>query len=481
MLNRFHSSSVVRLSLFFFVALSLQLFGCAVVHRSSAIKQAPASESRPKLSLRTLAIPGVVLPETINPELLELDDRSFKDTSKELRALILALAWMEKSEEQSRSNTTASLTSALRAAQISLEALLPGGQCQDSTSLECDNLSDINRRATHQIITTLQARSWTPPSMAPGRYYFSKASNRNITLLRNWETIIPTTPEQLHIDRLGFGVPFYGCRPFKKHSRICSPLSAVLSFLGPLSSDSIEAELSIVDTYQQEVLSIADTHIPLAANFVDPIKELSTDAMQSSLTLRCLSAPTSSTGVLLLLQHSNTPRNDLETFLQSVALNPSVRDSYTPCLASISNTLSIQVTAKLSKRITRALQSLLRDTFSTKVSRLAIINLTHETIPLSTLLTSSLSNANPQVLEIVSIGLPVYTPTQKHQYDALEDTAQRSSVKLFSLQKTCDLRCEDALNTQHSYSGVVSHRDDTPQLGREKAFPNGSFTVSPAM
>ena len=172
MLNRIHSSSVVRLSLFFFVALSLQLFGCAVVHRSSAIKQAPASESRPKLSLRTLAIPGVVLPETINPELLELDDRSFKDTSKELRALILALAWMEKSEEQSRSNTTASLTSALRAAQISLEALLPGGQCQDSTSLECDNLSDINRRATHQIITTLQARSWTPPSMAPGRYYF---------------------------------------------------------------------------------------------------------------------------------------------------------------------------------------------------------------------------------------------------------------------------------------------------------------------
>lgn len=485
MLNRLYISTISRLPLCLIFALCLLVFGCSGTQRPSVRTNTPEFEQPPRLSLRTLTIPGVDLPRYTNPELLELDDSRFKNISKELRALIVALAWMEKSEEQSSIDTTASFTSALRAAQITLDVLLHSNGCKDRASLECDTLSAINRRATHYIIDTLRARSWTPPSMSPGRYNFSETSNRNITLLRNWETIIPDTPDQLHIDRPGLGVPFYGCRPFKKHARVCSPFTAVLSFLDPLSKDTIRAELSIVDSYQQEVLSIGDVHIPLTANFTTPIKDLVADSTQSSFTLRCLSTPTSSTGVLLLLQQSKQLSGELEGFLESVALNPLVRDSYTPCLASVGDTVSIQSTAKLSKRVSRALQSVLRDSFSTKENRLAIMNITPETIQFSTLLTTTLSTTKPPTWQIVTIGIPPAVSALRHHYAALEDTAARFSVKPFTLQKTCESACQHALTSEDYYSTDPSRGSGrspaTPHPFQEDVLPEGSFTVSPAM
>lgn len=477
--SRFYSGTTLSLQLCLFVGLSLGLMGCSVLESPSPITTASKTETA-RLSLRTLTIPGISLPKSINPELLELDIAKVEGMSKEFKALVASLAWMEKSEEQSRVDLSASLASALRAAQTSLEPLLPGNQCQDRISFECDYLLSINRKVTHYIIGTLHNRSWIPPSMAASRYQLSEDSKRNITLLRSWETTISATSDHLHIDRPGLGMPFFGCRSFKKQTRICSPLTAVLSFLNPLNSDSIVAELLILDTYQQEVYSIEDTLIPLAATFALPIESLIADSVQSSVTLRCLSTPTSSTGLLLLLQQPNQSAKELETFLQSVSLNPSVRDSYTPCLASVDENLSIQASAKLAKRITRAMQRLLRDTFSTKASRLALVNLTPETLPLSTLLTTSLSTANPRGWEVIGIGVPPFRSALAPLYDTLEDTARHFSVELFTTRMTCDSACEDVLNPKnHDSTRLPSDLDRSPITQRQ--LPEGSFTVSPTM
>lgn len=484
MLYRINSSASFCFALCVVVAFSFQLTGCSVSKRPGSIEAALEPQGSTP-TLRTLAIPGLTLPDTVNPELLELDEVSFKGIPKALRALALSIAWMEKSQEQASIDSVASLASSLRAAQIALEVLLSTTQCNDDHSFDCKNLRTIYRKATHHIISILYARSWTPPSMSPSRYQFSEQSQRTITLLRDWEIALSSSAEQRDIDRPGLGMPLFGCRAFKKQSKICSPLTFVISFLNSLQSDTIVVDMSVVDAYQEEVHSINNTHIPLAANFSTPIEQLVAISAPSSFTLRCLSTPTSSTGLLLVLQQPEQSPKQFETFLQSVALNPSVRNSYTPCLAFVSDKLSIQATAKLARRITRAMHGLLRDTFSTKVSRLAIVNLVPETISLSTLLTTTLSNTNPKTWEIVSIGLPSYSPGQAHQYSAAEDTARRFSVNLFTVQNTCDLSCEDALasNNRDSLdpadglgrSATIQHRD------QEETLPQGSFTVSPTM
>jgi hypothetical protein len=414
--------------------------------------------------------------ESLNPELLEADPVLLKHSSRAARALTLATAWLSKSRHQLTQGSTGALTSMLRSIQLSLSAI-EQGNCENFSSGECQSLNAIQREALLLLFSTLEDRSWIAPRLAPSRYRLSQTSVAVIRQLQKWDVALPPTPTTLIMDRDGIGLPFAGCRQLRK-AKICSPLTAILSFREGLSSDIITADISIIDSYQQEIIETNEKRVPVAASFSGAIKSVA-KPLATPGQLACLSTPTSSTGVLLIPLSLSRPSTELETFLLSLVTNPSIRNAFTPCITAVQVSDSVPKAGRIARRTIANLSAITKTQLSTSTINLALINLAHETIPFSSLLATTLTSPQTKTWKLLAVGTPPYLFSVQNAQRALEDVAASVSASVFTTGAHCDKDCETALlsNDRLLKDGARFSRHNQ----KDQTLEDESYSVSSAM
>ena len=411
--------------------------------------------------------------ESLNPELLEQDATLFRNTPESIKGLTLSTAWLAKSRDQSAYTSRGAMASMLRAAHIALSAF-SAEECAQSDSTVCKSLSAVHREATFMLFSILQTRSWVVPNLAPSRYRLSQKTGMELPMLQSWELYIPETINSLKTDRAGIGLPLTGCRKVAK-ALVCTPLTAVITFQNSLSSDTIFADITVVDAYQQEVVSIDSSPVPLAANFSSSVDVL-THQNVPAVSLACLSTPTSSTGVALLPLPAGDNPKVMRKFLNSMVHNPQIRNAYTACIFTMQPVVSVARRNKQALKILSNVRTLLNAQFSTGQVRLALINLSSKSIALSTLIANTLKEATAHTLNLSSIGVPTYAPSYLHEYDALEEVASMLSAQLFTTGIVCEQECTSAL--YRSSRAVESLGAANSHSQSDKTLKTNSFAVS---
>jgi hypothetical protein len=226
---------------------------------------------------------------------------------------------------------------------------------------------------------------------------------------------------------------------------VCAPLTAVITFQNALSSDTIFADITVLDAYQQEVVSIDSSPVPLAANFSSSVDVL-THQNVPPITLACLSTPTSSTGVALLPLPADDNPKVMRKFLNSMVHNPQIRNAYTACIFRIQPVSTVAGRNKQALKILSHVRTLLNVHFSTGQVRLALINLSPKSIALSTLIANKLKEATIHALNLSIIGVPTYAAPHLHEYETLEEIASILSAQLFTAGVVCEQECVSALS-----------------------------------
>jgi hypothetical protein len=292
---------------------------------------------------------------SFNLDQLENDKAHMRGASQEARALDISDRWYHHAVSLQSIPGPGHLSSLLRSAQIALEILI-SETCQNPFNSTCHNLDRAYSRALDGIVRALAQSNWQSPNLAPSRYSFEPHSITDLQSLQGWKITLPTSSSDQPPLRPGLGLAAIGCRDLSLSGSVqpaalplvCSPITFLLSFDRQSSADEIPVHLVALDAYQQEVVQIADHEVLLSANIDGTVQALGRNlqAPNGRPRLACLSLPTRTTTTLVV---SGTPRSftaELLDEIRRIPIDPTLRESFTPCLYVIPETLSAAVAAK---------------------------------------------------------------------------------------------------------------------------------------
>jgi hypothetical protein len=257
----------------------------------------------------------------VSIEQLESDPTYLADLDSERRALQMSQLWLEHGSSLERTSYTGAFTALTRAAHTALDSLL-GERCRTPFHAPCLELSQSYRQALSELTKLLVINSWTPPDMQRTRYDISAESIEALKKLRNWRISFDSPSSDEQTIRPGLGLAAVGCRDIKGIDTACAPLTFVAYFSAPTSADHATMTIKALDGYQQEIISINSTNLPIAAAIdqtVATLGRMATNSEQSGLF--CLSLPTAETTTTLTIVENT----EAVTVIQSL-LAPLLRD-----------------------------------------------------------------------------------------------------------------------------------------------------------
>ena len=276
----------------------------------------------------------------VNLEALEAESALQTGTPTEARNLRLSQLWHARAEELSSVPGPGAMAALLRSAHFALESLL-SEPCANPFNETCRDLHKVYLTSTEKIVRAVARNGWELPQLAPSRYRFSNTDAEKLRTLRHWRFSLDSAPAKGALDRPGLGLPAVGCREGWGDSEaelngfsICSPITFIVSFERSTQEEQPTAHLAAVNAYEQEVFETRGTAVPIASATTAALETLlrSADAAGGRGRLWCLSRPTRSTTMALVVLSAPSTATSYTQALGSVAADTTLQSSYTPCV-----------------------------------------------------------------------------------------------------------------------------------------------------
>lgn len=278
--------------------------------------------------------------ESINLEALEAETALQTGTPTEAKNLRLSQLWHARAEELSNVPGPGAIAALLRSAHFALESLL-SEPCANPFNETCRDLHKVYLTSTEEIVRAVARNGWELPQLAPSKYRFSNTDAEKLRTLRHWRFSLDSAPAKGPLDRPGLGLPAVGCREGWGDSEaelhglsICSPITFIVSFERSTQEEQPTAHLAAVNAYEQEVFETRGTAIPIASATTAALDTLlrGADAAGGPGRLWCLSRPTRSTTMALVVISAPSTATSYTQALATVAADTTLQSSYTPCV-----------------------------------------------------------------------------------------------------------------------------------------------------
>ena len=329
------------------------LIACSTTH-------SPSPQPTP-LSAPT-HIENSVLSDSINLDEYERSDQELRSLQPEARALRLSVMWYQRATSLSSVPGPAYTASLLRSAHLALSGLLSEA-CDNPFNRVCGSLDAAYTQALTDLVRQLAVGGWKIPDLAPSRYRFAAPEAAALQRLQGWKITLPNSDfDPLH-ERPGLGLATIGCKdtmPALKsarriHTLVCSPVTFILLFDSPSSSDSIQARLLAVDSYQQEVLSIEGQQVLIRAQIDSTLGALQRNLLGSrdDARLSCLSLPTRDTATVLVAGSSSALSSRWIDQVRAISRHRDLTSRVTPCFLSITEEQAIPRSAREALEVLR--------------------------------------------------------------------------------------------------------------------------------
>lgn len=256
---------------------------------------------------------------------LESDQTFLAELTSDQRALEFSRLWFEHGSRLERVSPAGAFAAFSRSAHTAFQGLV-SDTCRTPFYPPCHEFDQSYKRALAALTRLLEHSSWSPPNLEPTRYGLAADSVQALESLRDWRISFDQPSHERTPTRPGIGLATVGCRQIRGANTICSPLTFVATFSGDLASEKILISLRAFDTYQQEVLTLGNTTVPLAAAFEQTAIHIGTLAANASnASLYCLSTPTAATTTSIVLVEPSealtTARNILVPLLRDSAVS----------------------------------------------------------------------------------------------------------------------------------------------------------------
>jgi hypothetical protein len=293
--------TLIALPKFFIRTRPLYLLGLLLCIAASACSSAghvlsPSNEFKAEMNLaKTRPRPDVSI------EQLESDSSYLPDLDQESRAVEFSEFWYEHGISLERTSVTGAFSAFARSAHTALQPLL-GERCRTPFHPPCSQLDIAYKRALQGLINLLARNGWNYPDLERTRYDMDKETKLELDKLRQWQIHLDSSATDLMIIRPGIGLPTVGCRQLRQNDTACSPLTFIATFSSPLSSERVKLSLRAIDAYQQEIVAVDSTQLPLAAAIdqtATTLGELAKGNPDSA--LYCLSLPTTETTTVVAI------------------------------------------------------------------------------------------------------------------------------------------------------------------------------------
>jgi hypothetical protein len=155
----------------------------------------------------------------------------------------------------------------------------------------------------------------------------------------------PERPPGEH--RSGIGLDAAGCRSVNDNGSrlpidICSPLTFVLAFNAPVTSEHAVATLSVYDSFQREVVQVGGRDLSLAADFGmtwSLLAERAQDMPRSRLL--CMSSPGDDPATVVAVVDPRSGDGAWRARYASLSVDGSIRSGYGFCLFPYTPTMSV--------------------------------------------------------------------------------------------------------------------------------------------
>jgi hypothetical protein len=411
----------------------------------------------------------------ISIEQQESDPNFLSDLSQEAKALKLSEYWYQHSLSLRPSSSTGAFAALLRSAHTSLTPL-SSTACANPFNSTCLELGESYRRAASEIVRSLAQSGWKIPDLNRTRYLASPESSDTLKSLNDWRFELNPARDTL---RPGLGVPTSACRRSAGESTVCSPLTFLITFEQSLVAEKITARIAVIDTYQQEVITINGTTLPLASALTATFESLARSFSKSQRsTLHCLSLPTPNTATSAVILDHELAEQALSKVIAPLIADSAVRYASSICLFPIRET---RQPANDAKSIAQGLRGLDRPInrepiISTKPRTLTVASFGRNSAQVATTLVQRLSRRRPKSSELrfkpraaILVGSE-QAPTDENTNPAL------ASIKNFSLP--CEQECIAALRYELLTPPSDPHTDeDRGDLGD----PDAELPLSPVM
>lgn len=276
-------------------------------------------------------------PELPNMDELESDSSVHLFSSEEDRARDLSELWLRHAHRLGSSSPGASIAAYLRAAHTSLTALT-SDNCADLFNETCAELRGTYERALSATVAAFRANSWRPIDLSPTRYRVVLATAPEQITLQSLAVELSDDDHTGHGRRSGVGSEAVGCVAQQSAAQLprsvdsCAPLTFVLSFNTPLSSERTTATLTAHDASRQAVVDLQGRELSLAADFGLSLDQLAARAVSDrQRRLFCIGTPSPSETTLIAAAHQSSIAK-VRDMLLAVLLDPSLEAHNAVCL-----------------------------------------------------------------------------------------------------------------------------------------------------
>lgn len=312
--------------------LSLSLLSALLLLGCSGSKQ-----TSPVASLETADQQTLESADLPNMDELESDSSAHVFSSEEERARDLSALWLRHAERLNTTSPNGSMASYLRAAHTSLSALA-GESCADPFNELCAELRVTYEQALAATVNTLKTTSWNPPNLAPTRYRLVVTTQPASIPLSSLGVELSSPAGSARGRRSGVGTEAVGCASPRRGAapdraiQSCAPLTFVLSFNAPLSSEKVTATLTAYDASRSAVVDLQGRELSLAADFGSSLDQLAARAASDrERRLFCVGTPIASQTTLIAATHQSSVMM-VRDMLLTVLLDPKLEEHYSVCI-----------------------------------------------------------------------------------------------------------------------------------------------------
>jgi hypothetical protein len=271
----------------------------------------------------------------VSIEQLEQESSFLSDLDQESRAVEFSRLWYDHGSLLEQTSYTGAFSAFARSAHTALEPLV-GERCRNPFHPPCAQLDISYKRALDGLIRLLARNAWRTPDLTRTRYDIKAETVSTLEKLREWTIINDKSSADPKLIRPGLGLPIVGCRSLRQNNTACSPLTFIATFSAPLSSETATLSLRAIDGYQQEIVAIGSTQLPLAAA-IDQTANIIGNLAQANPTpaLYCLSLPTAETTTIVTIVENAEAMSAVKGILAPLLKDEGLRLTSSFCIHTL--------------------------------------------------------------------------------------------------------------------------------------------------